>query len=442
MHMNSNLLSSSIVGACLTAGTLLSSAQDNTEPFYFWRLGHMDGPHVLSKALGISRDGKVAVGVTDVVSFMHAWRCDIDWALSTESDGIPPLYHELMVQEDIGAVAPSGFSAAYAASNMTSSPAYDLSNGQIEWGGSLPVGTLTIGKVSYGAQWVELEGAVGYVGIPDFGGGLADMQSKDVSSDGTVMVGFGNNKRGQIGFRADLTDPLQPVLRTLSITDPLTGQTLQSSSAEALSADGTIIAGFGATKTGNRAFVTTGDFLPDPPTLESTILPILLGGMFAEAYTMTPDGAVIAGRSDSPKGPQACIWFKNDSGVWVIKGLGGLSKRKLNSVAKGVAYRPGSPVGELIVVGKSATIQEPEEAFVWTGNPDVEEAGYIYTLEYILIHTGAGEDSLMGSRWVLKDATGISADGTRIVGWGVNPEGGVEAYLVNGFPFGELIFTH
>jgi hypothetical protein len=33
-------------------------------PFYFWKLGHMDGPHDSSKALGISRDGKVAVGST------------------------------------------------------------------------------------------------------------------------------------------------------------------------------------------------------------------------------------------------------------------------------------------------------------------------------------------------------------------------------------------
>jgi hypothetical protein len=36
-------------------------------PFYFWKLGHMDGPHDSSQALGISRDGKVAVGSTAVV---------------------------------------------------------------------------------------------------------------------------------------------------------------------------------------------------------------------------------------------------------------------------------------------------------------------------------------------------------------------------------------
>ncbi len=37
--------------------------------FWYWRWGHMDGPHDSSKALGISRDGTVAVGSTVVVDF-------------------------------------------------------------------------------------------------------------------------------------------------------------------------------------------------------------------------------------------------------------------------------------------------------------------------------------------------------------------------------------
>ena len=35
--------------------------------YYFWRLGHMDGPHDSSKALGISRDGKPLEGTEDAV---------------------------------------------------------------------------------------------------------------------------------------------------------------------------------------------------------------------------------------------------------------------------------------------------------------------------------------------------------------------------------------
>jgi uncharacterized membrane protein len=171
---------------------------------------------------------------------------------------------------------------------------------------------------------------------------------------------------------------------------------------------------------------------------------MLGGGKFAEAYAMTPDGAIIAGRSDSPKGPQACIWFQDDNETWVVKGLGSLSKKNMDSVATGIAYRPGSAVGELIVIGRSMSILYPSEAFVWAGNPTLEEEeiGYFYDLEYILTKTGAGAASGFGSEWILNEATGISSDGSRIVGWGVNPEGGIEAWLVTNFPFDELDLTH
>ena len=56
--------------------------------------------------------------------------------------------------------------------------------------------------------------------------------------------------------------------------------------------------------------------------------------------------------------------------------------------------------------------------------------------------TEVGEVSGMGSDWVLNSATGISAAGDRIVGWGINPEGGEEAFVVTGYPFDDPIFTH
>ena len=115
-------------------------------------------------------------------------------------------------------------------------------------------------------------------------------------------------------------------------------------------------------------------------------------------------------------------------------------------MATGIVYRPGSAVGELIVVGSSQSILYPSEAFVWTGNPVLEddEIGYFYDLEYILTKTGVGELSGMGSEWILNEATGVSCgdDGTRMVGWGINPEGGIEAWLVTGFPFDVPEFTH
>ena len=101
-----------------------------------------------------------------------------------------------------------------------------------------------------------------------------------------------------------------------------------------------------------------------------------------------------------------------------------------------------------MVVGYSKSILYPSEAFVWAGNPVLEPdgendeyIGYMYDLEYILIKTGAGEASGMGSSWILNQATGVALNDdltARIVGWGTNPEGGIEAWLAAEFPYGEL----
>ena len=413
------LIISALAGALVLLAGASTWAQD-TEPFYFWRWGRMDGPHDSSKALGISRDGKTAVGSTVVVDFTRAWRSDIDWAIATD-DGVPPLYNELQVQEDIGMIEPSRPSAAFASSDMITSPVgYDLPNLSLDWGGSRPVGTIAGGKkLSFGIEWLlpvlDSVDDGDFVKVPDFGGGAADMAVKDVTVDGGIIVGYGNNKRGPLAFYADMTvldSEDLPILKPLTITDSVyTEQTLKWTVAEAVSADGTMIAGYGGTKTGNRAwFATVVDATTDPITLLSVVLPNLSGGKFNEAYAMTPDGAIIAGRCDSPRGPQACIWFVDPATAeWSVKGLGGLSKKKLDSVATGIAYKPASDAGELMVVGYSKSILYDSEAFVWTGNPVLEDdgIGYFYDLEYFLTNTGAGVLSGFGSQWIMNVATGV-----------------------------------
>jgi len=402
----------------------------------------------------------------------------------------------LQVQEKIG----DGF--VYAASDRTYDGAYSKVDPEdpssvenLDWGGSVPVGTLTKGTVSYAAEWLFAldpeateEDPLNYLAIPDFGGGISDMVANDVSADGPIIVGTGNVKAGPQAFRADtnVVDELGiPIAVPLTITDTFyTEQTLQTSSAEAVSADGTIIAGYGGTKTGNKAFVTTFlgiDGTTGEAILESYVLPAIAGGKWCEAYAMTTvtdevsgetTAIYIAGRSDSPKGPQACIWFLGDDPatpdvveMWVVKGIGGLSKKKYDSVATGIVYRPGSTAGDLLVVGNSQSILYPSEAFVWTGNPVLEPdgpytlpdggeneyIGYMYDLEKILIKTGAAESSSMGSAWILNGTTGVALSdvtnsgdngpSARIVGWGTNPEGGGEAWLVTNFPYDDLVFV-
>jgi len=401
-----------------------------------------------------------------------AWRCDIDWTIGTTD--IPPLYNELFVQEDLGSIAPSYPTKAYGASDMVEIGSnktcygYDKSIEHFYWCGSTVVGLLDAKRVSYGVQWLSPavvsdddsvpDVEADYVQLPDFGGGLNEMRVTDVSSDGNIMVGYGNNRRGPLAFRTNSAhidaETSTPIPKTLTIQDTTTMQTLQTTKALAVSSDGFIIAGTGYVKQGARAFVTT--VLGENYTsieLESTILPMIGGGRFAEATAITTDGDYIAGRCDSPKGPQACIWFKNVAadGVeeWVVKGLGALAEQSFDSTATGITHLEGvSEVGNVMVIGYSSTNLYASEAFVWSGNvgPEYdidEEASYFYDLEYILTKTGVGEISGMGSDWVLTAATGISAAGDRIVGWGVNPEGNIEAFVVTNYPaFQPLIFTH
>ena len=96
-------------------------------------------------------------------------------------------------------------------------------------------------------------------------------------------------------------------------------------------------------------------------------------------------------------------------------------------------------------MGSSESILYPSEAFVWTGNPVLEDdgIGYMYDLEYILTKTGVGELSGMGSEWILNEATGVSRgdDGTGSSAGAPTRRAAIEAWLVTGFPYDELVFT-
>lgn len=304
------------------------------------------------------------------------------------------------------------------------------------------------------------------------------MVATDVSADGTIMAGYGHNKRGAKAFYANMTeailDPLiEPTPHELTIQDSVSLQSLKTSRVEAMSADGLTFVGFGSLgRRGNRAFIATviGYDSEGEPELESRILEPQDGDRTSEAYALTEDDEgnfYVAGRSDT----EACIWWnETDVGDWVALGLGGLVEGSSpNSAATGIAWRNDTEAGDLIVVGYSESIHEPSEAFVWTGNacleddPDCEQPlpdhKPMLDLEYILTKTGAGEISGMGSRWVLKEATGVSSvpkddptcfgtgdtgmivscnRETRITGWGTNPERSTEAFIVTAYPDGFL----
>lgn len=508
----------------------------------------MDGPHYESKALGISRDGRTAVGYSLVVTRQHAWRLDIEWAVCTTDPsettdaevGTPPLYNEAQVTEELGSPWPNQDSRAYAASDMDPACAdagYDYTKPNvcpdettcpIEWCNSTVVGTVPIGQVSHAAHWLrpvrvvqdlDEDSAEGprYSLTPDFGGGTSDMKAKHVSADGRYVVGYGNVRAGTVAFLRDTrsevlvsgevdAEPKQLKIIELLPDGVSVGKTLRTSAAEEVSADGTIIVGHGSMRRrGPFPFVTKikdfsalynelgeASFEPAGEKVASVLLPAFGGGKWAEAFAVAHDGtvvngtgtaedgtldvthAVVGGRSDTPKGPVACVWFYVDEGEetgWFIKEVGSLyeGNQDKNSVVLGIAHKPDapeSPVGDYIAVGYSKTTWADEEAFVWTGYAETEAQQaanhplcdyaetydspcYFNRFEKMLTHVGVGEPSGMGSSWVLNRATGVSVAGgdrtdpenppqVRIVGWGTNPEGGTEAWLVTGWPYYQL----
>jgi hypothetical protein len=78
-----------------------------------------------------------------------------------------------------------------------------------------------------------------------------------------------------------------------------------------------------------------------------------------------------------------------------------------------------------IIVGAVYGVPEFSRAFVWDkvhGQRDLRE---------LLIDNGLGD--VLGD-WILREANGISADGRVIVGWGLNPAGLRQSWIVRLVP--------
>jgi uncharacterized membrane protein len=139
----------------------------------------------------------------------------------------------------------------------------------------------------------------------------------------------------------------------------------------------------------------------------------LSGGSFSSfARAVTPDGSIVVGEGHTASGTEAFLWTEltGMTGMGFLAGGGGFSQ------ALGVSADGSTVVG----ISDTAALA-PAEAFVWT------EANGMQRLFDVLVANGA--TGLSG--WVLLGATGISADGSRIVGYANNPLGQTEAFLAD-----------
>ncbi|GJM24279.1 MAG: hypothetical protein DHS20C16_06940 [Phycisphaerae bacterium] len=219
-----------------------------------------------------------------------------------------------------------------------------------------------------------------------------------VSADGTVIVGHSDSQKGFQPFRWTASDGM------VGLGDLPGGA--YGSFTSGTSADGSVIVGDGRSSSGIEAFRWTADSgmvgLGDLP-----------GGTFDSRATSTSaDGSVVVGFSNTASGFEAFRWTSGSGMVGLGDLPGGIFYSKANAVsADGSVIVGASDPGPGLFDG---------EAFIWDAQNGMR------SLMDLLIND-CGLD-LAG--WKLREARGISADGLTVVGFGENPSGDTEAWIV------------
>ncbi len=235
----------------------------------------------------------------------------------------------------------------------------------------------------------------GMSGIGDLPGGSFSSNARAVSADGAVVVGEGSSKQGIQAFRWTSGDGM------VELSD-LPGGSFSNASAWGASADGSVVVGVGFSQQGIEAFRwTSGGGMVGLGDLPG-------GEVNSYALGVSADGSVIVGRGNSASGSEAFRWTSGGG----IVGLGDLPGGIFHSEAVAVSA-DGS-----VVVGPS-TSALGIEAFRWTS-----DGGMVNLRDFLVEH---GVSNL--TDWTLIWASGVSADGNTIVGFGTNPDGYQEAWI-------------
>ncbi len=333
----------------------------------FMGLGNLPGGGSPSVARSISADGSTVVGESDGASGVPiAFR----W---TAEEGMMAL-----------GVLPGGFTSA----------AYGVSaDGSTVVGRSNTPGANTPTSGDEAFRWTE-EG--GLQGLGDLPGGAFISHANGTSADGSIVVGY-----SRVGGRARIMDSFRWADETGMLGLGGFPGITHNNFANATSADGSIVVGYGQSLNGIEAYRWTAD-------TGIVGLGVLPGAAWFQSFAegISSDGSVIVGRSNSALGGEAYRWTAEGG----MESLGTLPESNLS-------WAMATSSDGSVVVG-FGNVDGFRVAFVWDPTSGMRSLGQILTDEGI---------DLTG--WQLSEATDVSDDGRTVVGYGIDPAGGTQAWL-------------
>jgi len=302
--------------------------------------------------------------------------------------------------------------------------------------GATVVGSSQSTPGTHGFRWTADEGMIGLGDLP--GGGYCG-RAQRISADGSAIIGYGYG----VDYHAFRWTEPEGMVDLGSLSGPS-----EQSGAYGVSADGSVVVGYSQTDSFNAPFRWTAKEGMQP--LEG----VVRGG----ASDVSADGTVIVG-SRGGSLAQAFRWTEETGPV----DLGDLPGGNYNSYAKAI-----SADGQ-VIVGYGSSAYCNDEAYRWSESGGMVGLGFLWTYEGLgasqatdtngdgSIVVGYGVTDLYGTRapfiwdekhgmrafqdvlendynldmsgWNLLEATGISDDGSTIVGFGYGPAGRLEGWI-------------
>lgn len=269
-----------------------------------------------------------------------------------------------------------------------------------------------------GFRWTESDGMHGLGYLP---GGWYYAIATDVSADGSVVVGYSDGPANTRAYRWTQSAGLEDIGH---LPGPGGGG---NSEAYGVSADGSVVVGSASGTVDGNFGTYAFRWDADSGMIALASLP---GSNSSRALAAAADGSIVVGDSfigscgecDPPR------LARNNAVRWIDQGpatlLGQVPGGDQGSVATAISA-DGSVIAGYYYEDSNNPISG-FRAFLWT-----ETEGMQKLLDVLLMQGATGLDG-----WTLLQASGVSADGRTIAGYGINPTGMYQAYVatVNAVP--------